>query len=570
MVGVYFLFRNSGSATSTKGDTIAQKWSSLFGTSKQKQINTVVDTGLNNIAPSIPPVKIDDNTNITPPQPGNTTPIVTPGLNPFPYTPNNSNGNYVYNPSYQSKLQCEDGLDNDGDGSIDKNDAGCHTDLDPKNPNSYDQWLDDESAENGPNVIVDKKTAGGCTPNRTIIFSDKIIPPKTISDKDRITQLINDFYRLAPNLATKEDIKIEEGNAQSYQQTIDKATEYTKECYDERKVNSPSASEAPKTIKRVEYADTKTQDGLVDPNKMWMTIPTGKYLLEVKKSPLFTSSTITPSASFLPGYQGVSFSKPFVDATKDFRFSLFKKYGDTIFIAEHVSKEPGNGGTPGKIVTAHVLQTMRDFGITRYYIPAGYTEGDDNYNKLLSILRREVNNYMNTLKPGREAWMNRSSGANGLSDFQDWADTSGGGCWDNWNQSINAVDCWDHGREYGGLRQTKEALDTYLKSGSSDEVREVDAGAQLYVIGQPNTSYDYKYQLPSLNTPTQATNPSLREPSGPRGSGGGTGTPQSKPRTSVGSDLPPLIDSLQSWASKQYEVKTKNQYQTFEESFNVW
>ncbi len=45
----------------------------------------------------------------------------------------------------QDLKQCEDGRDNDGDGVIDEDDPGCHTDGDPNNPASYRPKDDDES-----------------------------------------------------------------------------------------------------------------------------------------------------------------------------------------------------------------------------------------------------------------------------------------------------------------------------------------------------------------------------------------------------------------------------------------
>jgi hypothetical protein len=464
LVGAYFLFRNSGSANNTKGDTIAQKFSSLFGTSKQKQINTVVDTGLKDISPSIPPVKVDDNIqqgSNTPLGPNNTKPVA-PGLNPFPYTPNNSNGNYVYNPSYQSKLQCEDGLDNDGDGSIDKNDAGCHTDLDAKNANSYDQWLDDESAENGPNVIVDKKTAGGCTPNKTILFS--------ADDQKRINELLRDFYRLAPNLATKEDITIEAGNAKAYKDTIDSAISYTKQCYDERKINAPSASNAPQKILKAEYADSNANNPTNQFEDRYMTIPPGKYMLEAKKSPLFTSSTIQPSDTFLPGYHGTKFEIPVVSPRLELRKMLFNKGGaygndNDIKMSLVIQDAGGDGDTAGRAIASHILQGFRDVGILKYYLP------DNNIDPkkkeiVLKMFQNEVDKYMNTLKSSRDAWADHT-GHNGLSDFTDWGTRDWGDC------------C----QGYRGALRTREMLDAYIKSGDTDEVRYVDVGAQTWITG---------------------------------------------------------------------------------------
>ncbi|MEK6905063.1 MAG: putative Ig domain-containing protein [Nanoarchaeota archaeon] len=41
--------------------------------------------------------------------------------------------------------QCNDGVDNDGDGKADENDPGCHSDGNPNNPGTYDQTDDNET-----------------------------------------------------------------------------------------------------------------------------------------------------------------------------------------------------------------------------------------------------------------------------------------------------------------------------------------------------------------------------------------------------------------------------------------
>jgi LPXTG-motif cell wall-anchored protein len=52
--------------------------------------------------------------------------------------------------------QCSDKVDNDGDGVIDDKDPGCHSDNDPKNPQSYNPNDDDETDK--------KRTEGVSTP----------------------------------------------------------------------------------------------------------------------------------------------------------------------------------------------------------------------------------------------------------------------------------------------------------------------------------------------------------------------------------------------------------------------
>jgi LPXTG-motif cell wall-anchored protein len=45
--------------------------------------------------------------------------------------------------------QCSNGIDDDGDGKIDDQDEGCHTDGNPANPNSYDPTDDSEATASG-------------------------------------------------------------------------------------------------------------------------------------------------------------------------------------------------------------------------------------------------------------------------------------------------------------------------------------------------------------------------------------------------------------------------------------
>jgi LPXTG-motif cell wall-anchored protein len=61
--------------------------------------------------------------------------------NPASYDPNDDS---------EADTECSDGVDNDGDGVIDADDPGCHTDGDATNPASYDPSDDDESNARGP------------------------------------------------------------------------------------------------------------------------------------------------------------------------------------------------------------------------------------------------------------------------------------------------------------------------------------------------------------------------------------------------------------------------------------
>jgi hypothetical protein len=62
--------------------------------------------------------------------------------NPDSYEPNDDDET---NAAGGGGPACSDGVDNDGDGVIDADDPGCHTDGDATNPDSYDANDDDEA-----------------------------------------------------------------------------------------------------------------------------------------------------------------------------------------------------------------------------------------------------------------------------------------------------------------------------------------------------------------------------------------------------------------------------------------
>jgi LPXTG-motif cell wall-anchored protein len=70
------------------------------------------------------------------------------------YNPNDndetdrSGGGNTTGSGNENGVQCADGRDNDGDGVIDADDPGCHTDGNPNNADSYDPG-DDSEADNG-------------------------------------------------------------------------------------------------------------------------------------------------------------------------------------------------------------------------------------------------------------------------------------------------------------------------------------------------------------------------------------------------------------------------------------
>ena len=74
--------------------------------------------------------------------------------NPASYNPNDNDetdrrdGGNTTGAGNENGAQCADNRDNDGDGVIDEDDPGCHTDGNPNNPDSYDP-TDDSEADGG-------------------------------------------------------------------------------------------------------------------------------------------------------------------------------------------------------------------------------------------------------------------------------------------------------------------------------------------------------------------------------------------------------------------------------------
>ncbi len=56
--------------------------------------------------------------------------------------------------SSQNQLQCSDWIDNDGDGFVDMNDPGCHTDYDANNSDSYDPLISNEQRDENIGLVA--------------------------------------------------------------------------------------------------------------------------------------------------------------------------------------------------------------------------------------------------------------------------------------------------------------------------------------------------------------------------------------------------------------------------------
>jgi uncharacterized membrane protein YgcG len=74
---------------------------------------------------------------------------------------NNGGGNQGSGAGGGNGAQCADGVDNDGDGVIDADDPGCHTDGNPNNASSYDKG---DTSEGGGGAGGAKNLAAGALP----------------------------------------------------------------------------------------------------------------------------------------------------------------------------------------------------------------------------------------------------------------------------------------------------------------------------------------------------------------------------------------------------------------------
>ncbi|MEY2671901.1 MAG: hypothetical protein RL687_318 [Candidatus Parcubacteria bacterium] len=489
----YFIFKNmQGNSNETKGDSLGKKFTSLFGLSKPTQLDSSKDI---NLPGSTTGTNADDttgsdgagssgatdNTGQVPGSGSNTdgsgsatsgsSAGIAPKFNPFPYSGSGSylggggitgggvggggftggggtgtgDGGY-YDDIISRKTQCSDGIDNDGDGKKDAADAGCHTDLKASNTSSYFAGWDDEKSENDPIVV------GGDTKNKcevTIVFDDIKNAPNT--DKKRMEELLRLFYRIAPNLATAEDIKQEVANRKTYENVISKSKEYTAQCYKERETLGPSRA-----------------------------LANGKeYMLESRKTEYGNTTKIPPSETFLPGDKGVSFKTPHITVSDSYRGKYFTEHDGDLIINTAAIKQKDRGGASGAIA-AHILQNMHDYGIVKKYIPGKLSfqipsgaltdpdtinafKGDENYEKVLKILLRETGRYLETLEPGRRAWSDRSGKNENLETFYGFV---GENSWDYW-----------------GYVRVKEALNLYLVSSENADTRKVDFGKITWFSG---------------------------------------------------------------------------------------
>lgn len=227
----YFLIVKGGIIKSDSA--VGKKFAPILGTPKQKDV--IVDTN-NGTDVTNPPAE-------TPTEPTNTGPNLptNPGSgggkpNIPKYVPPNLSlpkPDYTnFTPKqFDTKTQCADGKDNDNDTSIDAGDADCHYDKNAKNAASYvaSYNLESGSKNTEPNIVTPDPKA-----KKNISCDVEEIPLVfTAAEQAELDSLTREFYRLAPQLKTEEDIVSEVLSKQGYEDLISNAKNLTQQCRDQ-------------------------------------------------------------------------------------------------------------------------------------------------------------------------------------------------------------------------------------------------------------------------------------------------------------------------------------------------
>lgn len=147
--------------------------------------------------------------------------------------------------NYTATTECSDGKDNDKDGSIDSADNDCHSDGNAKNNATYMPTYSKElGSTNIPEAPVDGKKVISCDVEQVPL----VFTPEEQAELDKLTR---EFYRLAPQLKTENDISIELTSYNSYLDTINNAKNLTKQCRDQTSQSSYLVNNIDKEVQPV-------------------------------------------------------------------------------------------------------------------------------------------------------------------------------------------------------------------------------------------------------------------------------------------------------------------------------
>lgn len=227
---------------------IGKKFAPLLGTPKKKD---VVVTDTTNTNPTETPSETETPTEQNPtPTDNGTTPSDNGGIVRPKYVPPNQSlptPNYeTPKPrSYTVATECSDGKDNDKDGSIDSSDDDCHSDGNAKNSASYmPTYTREFGSTNVPEAPIDGKKVISCDIEQVpLVF--------TAEEQAKLDKLTREFYRLAPQLKTENDISIEVASYNSYLDTINNAKNLIKQCRDQTSQTSYLVNNIDKEIQPV-------------------------------------------------------------------------------------------------------------------------------------------------------------------------------------------------------------------------------------------------------------------------------------------------------------------------------
>ncbi len=413
--------------------------------------------------------------------------------------------------------QCSDGVDNDKDKLVDEKDPGCHIDFDATNPSTYVTTIREEVRD-----YVDPEPKD-TDPSDPSICEEKIV--LNAEDRAKMDQLLREFYRLAPTLATTEDVAIEKQNKARYTSSINTNERLTSQCYDEvtDPKNQPSASKSGGKKFMLERVLGSPFDAQMAPK---LTLPESK--------------------SFLPSYQGSPYEKTISEPSDDLKNVFFlnmapdaygtNKYGDSDYdIRMNGALFATDVNTAVYPIAMRIMQGLHDAGILEYYFP------DDAANKDLEtvkkILADEIDQYIAHVQ------LTRSSFSKDMTGFSNWG-------------SLN-------NSKYPTSSKIGTIIDEYLHSddklGSKQSVATRKALSVPWIFdeqGDPNAkpwSPQYSSNTPWIPQLTGITN---------------TNTPWKS--------YPPAEPEYRFFSAGaiseyfRYDSKVINPFEEFEKLFNVW
>lgn len=123
--------------------------------------------------------------------------------------------------------QCRDGIDNDGDTTIDTLDPSCHTDFDSTDESTYNP---NENNEARVKTVTTEDNKCKVVDDNPLVF--------TATEQKELDTLLRQFYRVAPLLKTEDDVLAETRARIGYIELVREVESLTNRCVAEQYPNT--------------------------------------------------------------------------------------------------------------------------------------------------------------------------------------------------------------------------------------------------------------------------------------------------------------------------------------------